>query len=390
MCPFFQSDVCNNSSSNIESYFRDIKKLFFNFNFGKLRIDEFIIKHYTLITGALRLGSSDLNNLKAEEEMDVNSRNEDDMFYDNSIFKDNPKNIEDWRGLVSKQYKKVRTTRVTLHVLRNGNISTSGNSNIFTNTCAFDSVVQSLGIAYLDYPRFKKYISDKENILTKLIQNLIISKPKSEQQYTTKGIYDSRANILMDIFENETAASADNIINCVCNVTRIIDNIAKYDLYSAGRSLKCTNINCDVNKDNVRKCSWIPLNTNTIESEGLKALSKAALITDSYRKCKISACVGYNKYEYDLSNLIFFEFNDETAVNINDFPKTIELNGKCFQIVAIVDYINNGSNSIGHYRTRCFRRRTKTWQCYDDMLPTQRKSKSPPLGVPHCAIYIKL
>ncbi|RVE43836.1 hypothetical protein evm_011504 [Chilo suppressalis] len=190
MCPFFKSDVSNPTSSNVESHFKDIKKLFFNTNFGKLRVDEFIIKQYSLIKGTLRLVFSDLESYRTEktiidEHTSINHL-EEDTFYDNSIFKDKPKNIEDWRGLVSKKSKKIRSTSVALHVLRNGNITTPVNSNIFTNTCAFDSVIQSYGIAFLDNPRFKKFILEKNNDLTKLIRSMIRSKPKSKQNQSQK------------------------------------------------------------------------------------------------------------------------------------------------------------------------------------------------------------
>lgn len=59
----YKSKIDRPTSSNVESYFRTLKKILFQIGTKsqRLRIDEFIIKHFEFLTGELKIANSNLN-----------------------------------------------------------------------------------------------------------------------------------------------------------------------------------------------------------------------------------------------------------------------------------------------------------------------------------------
>lgn len=407
MMTYFNSNYCTPTSSNVESYMKDVKKLFFKTNSNKYRVDEFIIKHEPLITGSIRLAKSDLIDVQEGTENIVDEKNEisdhntpqintlvnDESFYENSIFRSEPNYIEDWRGLVSKQKKnKKRINRRTkLHILQNGSVSTSGTYRFtFINTCAFDSVVQSFSIAYLDRPNIRKYINDKKNDLSQLTRSLITYdnlKKITKKARKPKDIYTTRSKVLAKIYDT-VESDFSSCKNCECNVTFIIDNIQSYGFYSANRYLNCTNQNCEINKGSGTKCSWIPINVNILTTQGIGALNEALLVNDTERKCKYQLCNGKNAYKYEVLDFVFIEINTSIEIEIDEIPKEIIINGDTFKILSVIDFTNGESGRMGHYKSKCYRLLKRTWNCYDDL--SKKVCSNSQYTVPHCIIYTRM
>lgn len=262
-----------------------------------------------------------------------------------------------------------------MHVLRNGTLGTSRFGTLTTNTCAFDSVIQSLAIGYLDKTNIKKKICDKNNEITDLINSLITSTKKT----TSKNIYEKRTNILTKIFKIKKGAPE---VDCACNVSTIIDSLEFFGFYSSERHVKCQNTYCKNNKTEIRKCSWVPLNLDIIKEKGINSLNEAVDMKDYCRKCIVCNCETH--YEYILNDFVFFEFNYQETYNIDDIPKNINILEKKFEILSVIDF-GAGGGSLGHYKARCFRKHSQMWQCYDDLNPTMTRNTL--TVIPHCMIY---
>lgn len=92
------SDVA--SSSNVESYFKNIKTLLLHSRSGLMRVDDFVMKHTEYLSGELK--AANYTNFQKKECVDedlkqsaneeINSENDD--FNQESVFKSNP-NLEE-------------------------------------------------------------------------------------------------------------------------------------------------------------------------------------------------------------------------------------------------------------------------------------------------------
>lgn len=68
MLPFHKKMNDSASSSNVESYFKNIKQLLLNTGSGLLRVDDFIMKHTDYISGEIKLAQcSSKNNISTLE-----------------------------------------------------------------------------------------------------------------------------------------------------------------------------------------------------------------------------------------------------------------------------------------------------------------------------------
>ncbi|CAF4950965.1 unnamed protein product [Pieris macdunnoughi] len=105
----YNSDIDRPSSSNIESYFKNLKRLLFQIGSKsqRLRIDEFIIKHLEYFTGELYIVNS---NIAQAQRYKVSKKSITPgqktktykmvpQFRDDSVFSDNPSLVENWKGL---------------------------------------------------------------------------------------------------------------------------------------------------------------------------------------------------------------------------------------------------------------------------------------------------
>lgn len=129
----FQSNISNLTSSNVESYFKTIKRNLrrINTKSDKYRVDEIFLKNLEFLSGELKIASSNITegnkHLKAQKKPKnkteaKNIKSVKDEFTEESIFMENPKMIENWGGLTTKQRKKYKTTEklTKATLLKNG------------------------------------------------------------------------------------------------------------------------------------------------------------------------------------------------------------------------------------------------------------------------------
>jgi len=142
--------------------------------------------------------------------------------------------VEDWRGLVTTQEKKLKGrylqgTSIQNEFLLDKNIrkmpiiKNGGNVNIkavtfgkkkysFTNTCAFDSILQLFIAAYFDKNNIKNFINNElNNIFFKLICDMVSHGVRTLS-------YRLRAEVLMKIFSNSTLPNNSILIDCQVTV----------------------------------------------------------------------------------------------------------------------------------------------------------------------------
>jgi hypothetical protein len=415
------------SSSNVESHFKDIKTIYFNTKVERVRIDEFLVQHYSFVNGTVKLSSSQILHEKITQNKEeralklscnkivkrkskdinlddsprnlvqINKQQRNTIFSEKpyvdikssytadfeiqSIFQNKPIEIENWRGLVVPAYKSKKLSPI--YILQNGNVANSTllqNKALITNTCAFDSVAQAFGVAFQDRPNFREIVVSASDNLTTFLKVLSTTKKNS------KRLYGLRDKLLTDAFE--TTRSQQNIINCACNITKILQDIFTNHIYfSATRQKYCSNITCSYQQNKVY-CKYIALDLNIIAQKGIKFLQESAkLCLNSENNALCTVCEkGHINFMFNLNHLLFFELHD-MQVNLNDIPINIELNGQQYIILSIVDF-DPPSNStlIGHYRAYCFRTKTHNYECYDDLFSKLQKCQN--IVMPHMLIYL--
>jgi hypothetical protein len=117
----FQSEISAPTSTNVEVYFKMVKRYLCQINTKseRYRIDEFIVKHSESISGQLKTVSCKLNEGDKKKKMPkekkkvniVNDTKKNTKFTkginNESIFSDTPSMLENWRGLaIDKKEKK--------------------------------------------------------------------------------------------------------------------------------------------------------------------------------------------------------------------------------------------------------------------------------------------
>lgn len=210
------------------------------------------------------------------------------------------KEIEDWRGLASKQPHRGRYLQQgnldqnfllekieKMPIIKNGSnmslkfIIIGSHKYSFTNTCAFDSVLQLFISAYFD----KKYIKDfilKENndMFFKLILNIVTNGIKVST-------YKLRALILREIFENSTLHNDCISINCEVTVAFLCKRLFKK--YPSFREISVCNCGCAQRKKD------LPIVQVDLESLRWKEfnLIEDTIFIQGTRPCCQANCNGY-------------------------------------------------------------------------------------------------
>jgi len=96
-------------------------------------------------------------------------------------------------------------------------------------------------MAYYDNYYHKCYLDDCKNSFIKFCKNLAFQGP-------SKTIYKEGAEILKNIFDDNTSISSISIVDTTCNVAYLIYKLLE-DAPSATESLSCSNENCTNNKN---------------------------------------------------------------------------------------------------------------------------------------------
>lgn len=198
------------SSARSEQYFNEIKNIIFK-GMKNIRADKFIISHIRSLAGTMKILNADTTTSDESNEFLNNSEVEIHECYtedDNTVtsIAHNSSNkeylthptlsqtaflneVETWKGQKDKALKRGKYLRVcpdieSIHkkprltskipLLQNGNVlrpqNISGQYVMLRNTCAFDSIVQSLLIGYRDWIMYHEYINNTSNIITDFIK----------------------------------------------------------------------------------------------------------------------------------------------------------------------------------------------------------------------------
>lgn len=384
----FQSEISAPTSSNVEVYFKMVKRYLCQINTKseRYRIDEFIVKHSESISGQLKTASSKLNEKKKIPKEKKSIKNDDTKMNtqltkginNESIFSDTPSMLENWRGLaIGKKEKKKREKIKRVTLLRNGSLTTcAGKNTIVLNTCAFDAVAQAIAVGVADNYALNSIINTNENDeYFKLIKMMILDND-------TLNVYKLREEILKKHFETKFIGDK-TYVSCECNVAYIFENILWDKIYSADITELCTNFNCPIN--NVRrKCAFLPLDLN---KDTLSEAANTMLNSDSNMSiCRHSDCDGIKTINYNLKNIAVFEPNPEVQICINDLPQNISLKGTVYHLLSVIEFVPSATpTDVGHYKSHC--RRGSKWQCYDDM--SSKITVSYKKMTAHCLIYAK-
>lgn len=368
MTKYFDLATANPSSSNVENYFKDIKTVLLNVHHERLRIDEFLQKHIPHVSGALKMAVSDalqheslplqrktINVSLPPKKTTITLETDDCKSFDKeSYFLDSPSTTENWKGQMNPKAKKPKL----VHILKNGSITYSYVPNVeIFNTCAFDSVFQSMAIAYVDRPKIKKYISiNKDNEICQFITQIAKKEDKTI-------LYKKRTYLLVKLFGKDVNTDGNILVDCVTTTADII-NMLYPTFYSTMRRKICTNRLCLSDKKNFTKCPYMPINIDIIQQEGIAALNKSInrLITKDKGTC--SDCSATVKFDYYPTTNLFIETCGISSIDINDVPISIRIGKQKYIVLAVIQYVPGG---VGHFRCWCYRKATKNWQCYDDL-----------------------
>lgn len=229
----------------------------------------------------------------------------------------------------------------------------------------------------------RKLIETKTSGFMTLIKSLANKDPTN--------LYSIRANIINKYYFDKTITNVLTIINCMSNITFVLDKILLKDIPIVRSEKRCTNTQCSQNNStSQRVCSYMPLNELILSDKGISALEESAqtmLEIDSGVLCDKSnddgvKCTGKQIINYTLNDLLIFEI--DLGVDLNDIPDTMTLQGKLFTLLSVIEYLPN----IRHYVAHC-KRLDDTWETYDDLSTKATRTKNQQMNV-HCILYAKL
>lgn len=207
-------------------------------------------------------------------------------------------------------------------LILNGNTTTpvrlGKDKYIVYNTCAFDSVVVMLSMAYIDIPSYKYFVDGNNNEL------LTFSKQLANKS-SCQSLYNTRASIIRKIFHEEEGITNLKIIDARCNVSFIIINLMK-TAPSSIEDIVCSKVDCTYTKRLISSPSII-LRLKHEFSTLQNALNQ--YVDKTYYKCPDKNCDGLITSIRYLQVHIFIEADiiaDEQQFSLHDFPVEICVN----------------------------------------------------------------
>lgn len=394
----YDSEIEAPTSSNVESYFKTIKRLLLNLSTKshRLRTDEFIMKHLEFLKGEIKVAprKSILSNLtvqsntgtdlqKKEIKRDpitstrkrkLQSQEPKEEFTDDSIFAEDPTFIENWKGK-GNVTKKRKTLKPVIFLSNGGWLQIDKKICILRNTCAIDSLCQALAIAYIDGYRISHTIHASENLFCKLVR--LMSGRDTEEVYKIRF---EMAQAYFSKIEQECSVE----VRCECNVNNIFERILIDCIYSADEREHCTESDCAINRVQ-RKIPVLHVDINSAVKD-LQESANALINAQELTECRRSKCKGVKSFSVSLRDLIAFEFHSNEFISIDDPPTSLLLEGSEFHLLAIIEFVPPVCETlIGHYKAHC--RRNSQWKCYDD--ESKKITKSKKKLIPRCIIYAK-
>lgn len=263
--------------------------------------------------------------------------------------------------------------RVTFKIplLQNGNIlrpeNIAGKYIMIKNTCAFDSFIQSLLVAYRDWIGYYNYINNMSNEVSFFIRMI-------STLGTIQKVYKQRALILNNIFQQKSGT-----IDCACNIHQLISKHLMQDTLSYELYKRCSI--CDWSyKENIVVTE---INIKPIYENGIRNLQECLVqkVNNANKICK--RCTNENIINtfqtgthifVDIECLQWTEISNRLGypnwsgtLTLSEIPTDINFCDSTYKLVAAIEYIGGcNENEIGHYITHC-RRILEKWETYDDI-----------------------
>lgn len=312
--------------------------------------------------------------------------------------------VDDWMGLLSQDakrkskfltpnpdilnsYKNPKRKKV-MPFLKNGSILPTvqlGNKYVkLMNTCPFDSLAQSLLVAYRNRFKYRDYVDKSSSEFLRFIRSLHDVNVNPGQP-----IYKERARILMNL-----RPIVGGILDCAINISSLMKDHLLTNEPSCTLEKTCTQCN-KVRKD---KYVVIEIPFGTVHQNGWSSLEQIideTMKINDNRKCTRCSSRELEVVKFSGKHLIIdleicmslkmakaCGYVDWTGkFTIAQLPKTIDFWGKCYRLVAAIEYIGPidlplGSNVIGHYmaHVRC---NEEKWNTLNNI---SRAMKPPPIN----------
>jgi len=224
-------------------------------------------------------------------------------------------------------------------LLRNGNLTTPCSLNkkkyIISNTCAFDSLVFGIAMAYTDFPSYHSYINSKNNEFLNFVVEIA-------NHGSSAKMYNSRLKLLNTIFTSDSCVDNVHLINAECNVSFIIHGLLK-EVPSCVEDISCSNEKCRNYKKSRSSptISISPTDGVRVIVEGISILPQ---VIEKYVKggseiCMLpnnsSPCNGQKNIQRKLQKHIFieldslvFQADNILSCQLTDIPQEIIVDNK--------------------------------------------------------------
>ena len=359
MTPVYGFGKATASSAQVESFFKDLKKITFeNFRLP-INIDKYLITVYNDIKAKAIL-------LKAHQKIPEEK------------LKGSPE--ENWKGknIKKKSYYRGPQLRETkIFHLQNGSITAEFIDSfckrcIFKNTCALDSLLQIISTAASDSIVIQNIFASETSKFKSEFHSMILAIVNREEG---KNIYRHRAALIksLDYCKHYTLGNTE-IYQCECNVCNIIEYGIDYcvEVYE-----RCS---CGEKKFFSK---FVNININIIKEKGFEYLKDS--IQSNYKK-KCFDCNQEVLIKMNFEKIIFIDTNDCNQTNTQNLDSDLDIYGEVFQLRGAVCYIPSEAE-IGHYFGISWRDMGYI-ESYDDMHRTTKVVKNLNI-VPHILIFSK-
>lgn len=282
-----------------------------------------------------------------------------------------------------------------LKLAKNGSVckpvTTDGKNVKVTNTCPFDSVIQSLCIAITDSEDYFKYANESRNQAVQLALRLLTNANLTE-------FYKLRARYLLNIYPKSptlffpdmiTVDATDNVIKYIENNFKDEPSLTEFKICS-----KCSATRIEI-------LPIMRVDRQLIMAQGVRELEQSIKSYHSarnFQKCRKPNCDGSLSIRRSLGQHIFIELdffdpsncllqeqitlkNINNVVKISDFPLELNIENNKFSLVAVIVY------EPGHYISYCHRI-DGNWEKYNDLADSISQTNSNLQINPHSAFYI--
>lgn len=287
------------------------------------------------------------------------------------------------------KFSRARTKVIGL--LKNGNDSTLSSVNInktnyvLTNTCAFDSLVQLLAVAFCDSELYAAFVFQEEETGEGLLYNLVHSLIKCG---VTVQSYRKRARILLQLRTITTTDLPNEVrsINVEGTVDILLGEVMRH--YPSMKVIsRCPNCN--------RKSAWVKYAVDLCVPKQRPSVTELQQLISSRLNTLRSETVKCNCQNTEKETIveiqkhIFFNVlniaqqgkshygTEDIQLHTNNIPKSINVpDGNASEeyilrgAITTPDYQQGASfDRLGHYHTHGYREPYDKWQLFDDMEP---------------------